>query len=89
MRAQDRAAIESLLNRGIRRTLHSERERPLGGFKVLRLYSAEPPHNVNRFSKVRRGQSLVLESLPNEICSIHLLYVTFGAFVAKNYRPQS
>ena len=89
MCTQYRTAIERSLDGIIRRTLHPERNCPLGGFKVLRLYSAEPPHNVNRFSKVRRGQSLVLESLPNEICSIHLLYVTFGAFVAKNYRPQS
>jgi hypothetical protein len=72
MRAQDYAAIESILNRGIRRASHSECERPLGSFKVLRLYRAEPPHHINRFSKVRRRQPLVLKSLRNEICSIHL-----------------
>jgi len=77
MRAQNCTAIESLLNRGIRRTLHSERERPLGGFKILRLYSAEPPHNVNRFSKLRLRQSLVSKPLPNEI---RFHYVTFVPF---------
>jgi len=73
MRAQNFAAIESLLNRGIRRTLHSECERPLGGFKILRLYTAEPPHNVNRLSKLGCRQSLVLKSLGNEFQFICLL----------------
>jgi hypothetical protein len=67
MGSQNRAAIESLFDRGVRCALHSECDRPLRGFEVLRLHSAEPPHKLDRFSKVRGREFLIVQSLREEI----------------------
>jgi hypothetical protein len=54
MCAQYLTAIERILDDIIRRTLHPERKGPFRSFEVLRLYRAEPSHNLERLSKIRR-----------------------------------